>query len=340
MNYYSLILVLLINIAITLAVGVYKVNINSDPDSYLNVRSGPGYDYSVVGSLKRNQLIYVTTISGEWAKFYKGYVSTTYIKKATGGSAYRTNVDLNFRTGPTTDFYILKTLKKGTGVTYYGRDPWNSGWGVTNQGYCSMQYGNTKYLVPKSSKTTKKPKSTSSKKTKSSSTKKPTPKPKNKKIELKTTPLYQCDYGYSTYGPNGCSLCDTGCLVTSLTMMYNQIKKTSYKPTTYDDFMSFNGCSASGYGPYGTKFSNPQYISQDTALNNLLNSLKKNRIAVFGSVGNQQHFVAVYGYVGDYKQPLKPKDFLIHDPYSKNRRYLSEHIYDHWAEFQTITLDN
>jgi len=339
MNYFNLALILLINIAISLAVGVYRVNINSDPDSYLNIRSGPGYEYGIVGSLKRNQLIYVTSFSGEWAKFYKGYVSTTYIKKATGGKAYQTNVNLNFRSGPTTNYDILRTLNKGTGVTYYGRDPWNNGWGVTNKGYCSMQYNNEKYLVPKKNKTptsSKKPKSSSPKKPKTQ-TKKPT---KNNKIELKTTPLYQCDYGYSTYGPNGCSLCATGCLVTSLTMMYNQIKKTSYKPTTYDDYMSFNGCSASGYGPYGTQFSNPQYISQDTALNNLLNSLKKNRIAVFGSVGNQQHFVAVYGYVGDYKQPLKPKDFLIHDPYSKNRRYLSEHISDHWSEFQTITLDN
>ena len=49
----------------------------------LNVRSGPGMGYSIIGSLTYNQVISVTSISGGWAKFRyidrTGYVSAEYL---------------------------------------------------------------------------------------------------------------------------------------------------------------------------------------------------------------------------------------------------------------------
>ena len=51
----------------------------------LNIRSGPGTGYAVVGSLFKNDIVKVKSISEGWAKFkYDGqwrYVSATYLKK-------------------------------------------------------------------------------------------------------------------------------------------------------------------------------------------------------------------------------------------------------------------
>jgi len=121
--------------------------------------------------------------------------------------------------------------------------------------------------------------------------------------------------------------------------MYNQVKGTSYIPTTYDDLMGFEGCMASKYVPSGTGLDLQSNLSLDTALNNLLGSLKNNHIAVFGSVGSRgSHFIAVYGYTGDYKYPLKAQDFLIHDPSRKERSRLSDHIADYPNEFDTFVI--
>jgi len=320
-------LIFLINVAIALA-NVYKVTVNSD--SYLNIRDGPDTTFGIIGSIRKDQLIYATEVTNGWAKFYKGYVKADYIKEVTSGEDYKTNVNLNFRTGPSTGYTILTTLEKGTGITFYGRDPWNNGWAVTNKGYCSMKYGNEDYIIPASNpQPDPKPQ--------------PDPEPQpdpSGKIELKTTYYNQCDFGDATYGPNGCGLCYSGCLVTSLTMMYNQVRGTDFAPTSYDDKMGFNGCLAQRYGPVDTTFFNPQYISQEQALNNLMDSLKSGRIAVFGSQGNTQHFVAVYGYTGNYNKPYQPKDFLIYDPGHRERTTLADHIANHWSEFQTIVITN
>ncbi len=74
-------------------------------------------------------------------------MSTTYLAKATDPTKYETNVDLNFRTGPSTGYTIITTLSKGTIVNYYGRDPTTNGWAVTDNGYASANYLN-KYNPP------------------------------------------------------------------------------------------------------------------------------------------------------------------------------------------------
>jgi len=137
-----LFLALLINAVLVLSGTVYKVKV----DTSLNIRSGPGTNYKVVGSLKNGNLIYATDVSGNWAKFYKGYVSVKYLTKATDPSKYETTANLNFRRGPGTNNSIINTLKKGTTVNYYGRDPFVNKWAVTGNGYA-----NTSYLKSKGS---------------------------------------------------------------------------------------------------------------------------------------------------------------------------------------------
>jgi len=323
MKSINFILIFFINIAIALA-GVYKV-VKLPNKSFLPVRSGPDVKSKMVEKLKLNQYIYATETVKGFKKFYKGYVRTPYLELVSSkGIPYETTSNHNFRAGPSENDTKLKTLKKGTHFKYFLRDPWNNNWAVTDHGYCKVKDSKGKAYIKKVPDPIPVPD--------------PVPDP-NPKIELQTTPYYQCDYGDATYGPNGCSLCRSGCLVTSLTMMYNQVKGTSYTPTTYDDQMAFQGCNASRYAPVGTYVeTTASNLSQETALSRLLDSLKKNRIAVFGSEGSNTHFVAVYGYTGDYSSPLKPEDFLIHDPSHKDRSRLSQHIANYGRNFETLTI--
>jgi len=139
MRILLLFLVFLYNTLSVLSGTVYRVT-GIYSNSYLNIRSGAGTGYGVVGTLHNNDLLYVTSISNGWAKFYKGYVSSSYLAKASGPTKYTTNADLNFRTGPSTGYSIITTLKQGTAVNYYGRDPLTSGWAVTDNGYASANY--------------------------------------------------------------------------------------------------------------------------------------------------------------------------------------------------------
>jgi len=311
MNKSLFILLLLINIIVVFTAGIYRVNVNSD--SYLNVRSGPGTGYSIVNSLKRNKYIYVTSISNGWAKFYRGYVSTSYIVKVTKGTNYRTTDDLNFRVGPSTSYNIITTLKKGTTVTYFARDPWNDGWGITNRGYCSMNY------LKKVTTTTSKSK-TSTSKPKASSTKS---KASSSSIILNTKRIVQKGDYRVYHQASGATLDYSGCLVCSLTMAYNQIYNKKLDAIQYANrFMQFSGRGNADV--YGNGFTNVY----PATLDNVLNYLKQKKTVIYGSWGSNSHFVAVYGYTGNYKKPLKSSDFLIHDPYNSYTR-LSQHINTH-----------
>jgi len=162
---YSL-LVFLISVACTLSAGVYRVRVD---EIDLNVRKEATTKSDIVGHLKDGQYIYATSVSNGWAKFHKGYASTNYLIKVSNGDGtdYKTNDNLNFRTGPSTDYKIITTLKKGTTVSYFGKDPFNSEWAVTNQGYASLKYLD-KVGGKKSS--TKSSKSTATKTSKSTAT--------------------------------------------------------------------------------------------------------------------------------------------------------------------------
>lgn len=54
----------------------------------LNVRSGPGTSYSIIGKLYQGEAVLVTSISNGWAKFgYKtttGYAKADYLKEYKG----------------------------------------------------------------------------------------------------------------------------------------------------------------------------------------------------------------------------------------------------------------
>ena len=105
------------------------------PGMTLNVRSGPGTTYAVLGSLKHGEKI---TVSDENASWYKltyggktGYVSKSYTAaddplKNTGNSGTPASkavyvntpgMTLNVRSGPGTTYAVLGSLKHGEKVT-------------------------------------------------------------------------------------------------------------------------------------------------------------------------------------------------------------------------------
>lgn len=123
----------------------------------LNVRSGPGTNYSKIGSLKNNTKVsIVAKCSNGWLKIKfnnsYGYVSADYIDNIKNVSTkwengdynckVRATANLNLRTGRGTDHKIITTIKKGTifevGYVY---NNWGSTWDFKGQvGYFSCDY--------------------------------------------------------------------------------------------------------------------------------------------------------------------------------------------------------
>lgn len=139
----------------------------------LNVRSGPGTNSKVVGSLERGSEVKVVGYdeSGKWAKVNidgkEYYVSKDYLKSApkndntnvssstqdvpkqpiTGGTVAQVNVkegNLNIRGGPGTNSKIVGSLERGTEVRVVGYDE-SGKWAKIelsdgNTGYVSVKY--------------------------------------------------------------------------------------------------------------------------------------------------------------------------------------------------------
>ena len=138
MNIIRLLLIIAINIALVFAGDVYKC-VKDNTRIYGNNK---GQNY--VGAwLDNGDYIYATGVSNGYAKFYKGYVSLSGLQKQT---STKTNYKviakdgLYFNSGPGTTYNSLILKTYDTGVVYYGRDWWENNWGVTNYGYCTMDY--------------------------------------------------------------------------------------------------------------------------------------------------------------------------------------------------------
>lgn len=105
----------------------------------INVRSGPGASYSVLGYLSRGERVTITgTVSNGWTQIklpgnYVGYVNSAYLSSSyssntscpvvnTGGDRYRvTTGALNVRSGPGTNYRVISVLQKGDEVTRIGQ---------------------------------------------------------------------------------------------------------------------------------------------------------------------------------------------------------------------------
>ena len=110
----------------------------------LNVRSGPGTKYSILGYLNVNQVVTKLGTSGKWTKIeFAGstaYAYSSYLKPYSGtdtgtgtgtvpsGTVYALS-DVNVRSGPGTGYTILGELRKGQAVVKVGE---TGTWSIIN----------------------------------------------------------------------------------------------------------------------------------------------------------------------------------------------------------------
>ncbi len=121
----------------------------------VNVRSGPGTNYSKIGYLDKGTKVTFTEFkmvgSVKWGKTEKGWISLDYVKldeTTTGGTTTSTvtgvaDVDdfLRVRSGPGTSYAVSGYLKPNEKVTITEQKTvGNTTWGKISLGWVSMQY--------------------------------------------------------------------------------------------------------------------------------------------------------------------------------------------------------
>lgn len=147
---------------------------NSSPDkivyitaSSLNVRTGAGTSYPVIGSLSKNKSVTVIGTYGNWYKIKYGssygYISISYTSSTLPTSntsptvnstsqnttKYCTASVLNVRAGSGTRHSIIGSLKKGTATTVvtssngWSKIKYRSGYGYVNSSYLSSSQPKT-----------------------------------------------------------------------------------------------------------------------------------------------------------------------------------------------------
>ena len=108
----------------------------------LNVRVGPGTDYTKIKEIPQGNRYAYYEVSGEWVRIADGWVSTSYFymegttaEDATTGII--TTDDLNVRTGPDTTYKRVNSYMEEDSVQILAEV---GGWGYTEKGWISMMY--------------------------------------------------------------------------------------------------------------------------------------------------------------------------------------------------------
>jgi uncharacterized protein YgiM (DUF1202 family) len=108
----------------------------------LNVRIGPGTDYTKIKEIPQGTRYAYYEVADEWVRIGDGWVSTLYFyvegttaEDATTGTV--TTNDLNVRTGPDTSFKRVNSYMEDDSVRILAIV---NGWGYTEKGWISMIY--------------------------------------------------------------------------------------------------------------------------------------------------------------------------------------------------------
>lgn len=108
----------------------------------LNVRVGPGTDYTKVREISQGVRFAYYEQSGEWVRIGDGWVSTEFFyvegttaEDATTGTV--TSDELNIRSGPDTTFQRVGSYMENDSIQILGVV---NGWGYTEKGWVSMIY--------------------------------------------------------------------------------------------------------------------------------------------------------------------------------------------------------
>lgn len=152
------------------------------------------------------------------------------------------------------------------------------------------------------------------------------------KISLSVTKLKQTDKRWKNdqLGSGKYTIGSSGCVLTSITMLYNYTNGTSLTPIEMEKKLSFSG---SGIIWSSVSKNGLTQKGGSISLANIYAKLKQGTpVVVFcknGSGGT--HAVLVTGYTGTSTTSFSAKDFTIHDP-GYNRTTLAQHF----AQYPTI----
>ena len=108
----------------------------------LNVRVGPGTDYTKIKEISQGVRYAYYEVADEWVRIGDGWVSTLYfyVEGTTAedsGNAIVTTNNLNIRSGPDTSFKRIGSYMKDEAIPLLAEV---NGWGYTEKGWISMIY--------------------------------------------------------------------------------------------------------------------------------------------------------------------------------------------------------
>ncbi len=112
----------------------------------LNIRTGPGTNHTVCGSLMKDDNVTVTEIKGNWGKTEAGWINTifVYFPDSLDSETIQAVVnadELNVRTGPSTAYESLYKVNTGHEITIYKQVTMRGKlWGYIGDGWLSMDY--------------------------------------------------------------------------------------------------------------------------------------------------------------------------------------------------------
>ena len=107
------------SLAATASTNFSKSTVYRTTASSLNLRSGAGTKYKVLGSLPRGTAFTVSSSKGNWYKIKVlrtgkvGWVSKNYTSKIAYARVTTKNQGLNVRTGPGTGYTLINSMPKG-----------------------------------------------------------------------------------------------------------------------------------------------------------------------------------------------------------------------------------
>lgn len=126
----------------------------ADPIAYgmvtadeLNVRQGPGTNYTAVGKLYFNTRVAIYARNGHWGQTSSGWISLNFVYidgqpgNVSDGAATITGDYVHVRSGPGTEYGILRVTREGDKVTIlHIVEINNRKWGCTSNGWICMDY--------------------------------------------------------------------------------------------------------------------------------------------------------------------------------------------------------
>lgn len=111
------------------------------PNIGVNVRKGPGTNYSKITALPKGTQVHISKESNGWGFNGTGWILTENLSRVSGGfSAYNAtvvpNIGVNVRKGPGTNYGKITALPKGTVVRITKEQ---NGWGYNGTGWIKLE---------------------------------------------------------------------------------------------------------------------------------------------------------------------------------------------------------